>query len=138
MIEKRYPFASTTTVKQQPVSKGGEGKKEKSQLFNLILHRKVCNPPILVLDDLKQDKLVDKDGFTSLSKGQQQAYQQSGKLTGLVEVLSQCEILKSSGPGPVDPNEETKSSVANPSPVGASDSMAFTDVVANVSTFKPN
>jgi len=132
MIERKYPFASGTSVKQQPAPKGGEAKKGKGQLFNLILHRKVCNHPILVQDELKQDKLTDKGEFASLPKGQQHGYQQSGKLTGLVEVLSQCEILKSSGSGPGDPNDDTKATAANVSPAGVSDSMAFTDVAANI------
>ena len=68
LIEKKYPFASSTTVKQGPPSKGGEAKKDRSQLANLILHRKVCNHPILVLDQLKQDKLLGKEEFASLPK----------------------------------------------------------------------
>ena len=138
MIEKKYPFAAATSAKQQPAVKGGEAKKGKSQLFNLILHRKVCNHPVLVQEELKQDKLTDKGEFASLTKSQQHAYQQSGKLTGLVEVLSQCEILKGGGVGPGDPNDDTKTTAANVSPVGVSDSMAFTDVAANVSAFSPD
>ena len=53
-----------------------------SVLKNLIMHRKVCNHPALINDELA--KAVD-DGWSI-----------SGKLIGLVELLVECEIISAS------------------------------------------
>ena len=51
-----------------------------SILKNLIMHRKVCNHPILLKDELSLAKI-------------EETYCQSGKLVGLVELLVESEIL---------------------------------------------
>ena len=77
--------------------------------------------------ELKQERSTDKQAFGNLTKAQQQSYQNSGKLIGLVEVLQQCDILKTTAQG--DMNEDTKATGS----VGGLDSMAIADVAENVS-----
>ena len=68
IIERVMPFASVIG-------------KQTNSLQNLIIHRKICNHPILV------EGLVE--GLPTL----QQGYQHSAKLIGLLEILQECEIL---------------------------------------------
>ena len=105
IVDKKFPYASSVTTKS---SKAPDAKKDKSQFFNLMLHRKVCNHPQLVYNqpELKQERTSDKDAFINLPKAQQTSYLQSGKLIGLVEVLQQCEILKTTVQS--ETNEDTK------------------------------
>ena len=58
-------------------------------LRNLILHRKVCNHPELLKDQLPE--MFEKD--SKMIKAPVMDYTASGKLLGLVEVLQQTEII---------------------------------------------
>ena len=89
-VEKRFPFASTVNSKK-PAEAGDEQKQEfKQALRNLILHRKACNHPELLRNELpelfEQGNPKGSDDFTA-----------SGKLVGLVEVLQQTEIIPQTG-----------------------------------------
>ena len=126
IVDKKFPYASSVTTKS---SKAPDAKKDKSQFFNLMLHRKVCNHPQLVYNqpELKQEKSNDKDAFINLPKAQQTSYLQSGKLIGLVEVLQQCEILKTTVQS--ETNEDTKATGS----LSGADQILITDVPEGVS-----
>ena len=69
LVDKKFPYASGVSAKS---SKAPDAKRDKSQLFNLMLHRKVCNHPVLVYNqaELKQEKSTDKEAFGNLTKAQ--------------------------------------------------------------------
>ena len=59
------------------------------------MHRKVCNHPMFVAQDLV-DKYGDKNIIAHFGKKPEKellSYEQSGKLMGLVEKLVECEII---------------------------------------------
>jgi TATA-binding protein-associated factor len=88
-VERNFPFQqvlSSITEKRQAGA---------SILKNLIMHRKVCNHPALLNDELS--KTVDV------------SWQQSGKLVGLVELLVESEILPASAVNGEGATEEPKS-----------------------------
>ena len=72
MIKEAYPI-----VNFEKEDKGSQ------ILKNLILHRKVCNHPLFVMDLLCK-KLPSKDLISH-----------SAKLLGLIDLLKQCEMLSS-------------------------------------------
>ena len=79
---------------QQVLSRINEKKEAGASILkNLIMHRRVCNHPSLVKDDIGLSRVED-------------TYLQSGKLLGLVELLIECEILSNAvvnNEGPDEP-----------------------------------
>ena len=60
------------------VSSDKDKKASKNVLKNLILHRKLCNHPCMIVDDLKADKEITN--FKNKNKGQIKEAHNSGKL----------------------------------------------------------
>jgi TATA-binding protein-associated factor len=60
----------------------------------LILHRKVCNHPVFVLEHLEGDSNIKKHK-DKMTQKEICAFSNSGKLSGLVDLLFECEIIDS-------------------------------------------
>jgi hypothetical protein len=86
LVEKHYPFGGVVAVKGTP----NNPVKKQSALASLINHRKICNHPIFVSG---ADGLTGEPQYKAAIKGITESYECSGKMLGLVELLTQCEIL---------------------------------------------
>jgi len=79
LIEKNYAFGGVVSVKEK------KDKQKGSALTSLILHRKICNHPIFVVNAQNLDK---EPQYKNAMKAITEAYEHSGKLLGLVDLLS--------------------------------------------------
>jgi SNF2 family DNA or RNA helicase len=59
-------------------------------LQSLILHRKICNHPYFFKD---QDIMPKEPDFKKIKAKLNPSFDHSGKLLGLIEILTQCDIL---------------------------------------------
>ena len=82
----------TQTITQQPTGQPKDKQAGKQILQNLIMHRKVCNHPMFVAEELKDKQITN---YLSKKTGEElEGYELSGKLMGLVDKLMECEIIE--------------------------------------------
>ncbi|TNV71420.1 hypothetical protein FGO68_gene7089 [Halteria grandinella] len=94
LLEKAHPIIASL---QQAKS----ATKQDSHLKNVLRHRKVCNHPMYIARDFIEDKSV-ANYIGKKSEKELNSYEQSGKLLGLIDKLTECEIIKEESSEGVD------------------------------------
>jgi len=97
LMEKQFPITQITQGNAQ--KKKGDQKQNAMQ--NLILHRQFCNHPFFVAEQFKNDPEIKKE------KKRIKEARHSGKLLGLLDLLTECEICSRQ---PSTESEESKES----------------------------
>ena len=95
-IDKVHPIQQVTQGTDESKEGGADANKPASRgsqiLQNLMLHRKVCNHPMFVREQLTQQLRAQLDAQMKGKRGQS-IVDCSGKMIGLVDLLKQSEII---------------------------------------------